>query len=108
MMCKRDRSELGAPDPWPSEKPLFITAARLLDAAVDGAYPSVIGLVYAGFFASVIMLVRAVFIAHVRGSGVRLGSDQFPELYGSVVRVSRQFGHDGLRRMRISCRTVAC
>jgi Zn-dependent protease with chaperone function len=53
---------------------------------------SVVGLLYALLLGIFFFLAHTVFIAHVRGSGVRLGAGQFPELHERVARMARRLG----------------
>lgn len=75
---------------WPSEYPLFIAAVLLSIPIWLALAISVIGLIYIGMFAVVFGVMHMAFVAHVRGSGVRLGPDQFPELYARVEELSRR------------------
>jgi Zn-dependent protease with chaperone function len=77
---------------WPSEEPLFALAALISAGLWLLLTISVIGLVYAGFFAIFFAMLHLAFITHVRGSAVRLGPDQFPELHGVVERLARRMG----------------
>ena len=51
---------------------------------------TIIGLVYALFFALFFGIMHVVLIAHVRGSAVRLGPNQFAELYAVVQRMAKR------------------
>ena len=79
-------------EPWPSETPLFV----VLVLAAIGIWAllalSIIGAIYAALIAAVLFFSHVVFITHVRGSGVRLGPEQFPELWERVIALSRQAG----------------
>jgi Zn-dependent protease with chaperone function len=92
MMSSFVIPQVGAPDRWPSERPLFITTVVFACLLWVAIVVTIIGLVYAVLFALLLLFVRLVLVSHLRGNGVRLGSDQFPELYDSVVKFSRQFG----------------
>ncbi|HEV2132101.1 MAG TPA: M48 family metallopeptidase [Longimicrobiaceae bacterium] len=77
---------------WPTERPLFhvallVSAVLWLLAAI-----SVFGLLYAAFLGVFFFIVHLTFVAHVRGSGVRLGHDQFPELYARVHELAARMG----------------
>ena len=77
---------------WPSERPLF--AISLLAAIVLWVVicVSVVGLVYAVALGLFFFVMRLGFIAHVRGSAVRLGPDQLPELHARVELLARRMG----------------
>jgi Zn-dependent protease with chaperone function len=79
-------------DPWPSERPLFLLALLVSLALWLVATITIVGLVYGAIFGLFFFVMHLGFVAHVRGSAVRLGPDQFPELHAAVVRLAGQIG----------------
>lgn len=79
-------------DRWPTERPLLAAAAVTSALLWLLAAVTIIGLAYALFLGSFFFIMHLVFIAQVRGSGVRLGPDQFPELYERVESLSLRMG----------------
>lgn len=79
-------------DRWPTERPLFAAAAVASALLWLVAAITVIGLFYALFLGSFFFIMHLVFIAQVRGSGVRLGPEQFPELYERVESLALRMG----------------
>jgi Zn-dependent protease with chaperone function len=79
---------------WPSEEPLFLLALLVSLALWLVAIVSVIGLFYAAVFGTLFFVMHLAFIAHVRGSAVRLGPNQFPDLYAAVERIAQRMGLD--------------
>jgi Zn-dependent protease with chaperone function len=80
--------------PWPSETPLFalvVAASVVLWLALA---ISIIGIAYALLIAVGLFFAHVAYVAHVRGSAVRLGPDQLPELYARVVDLARRTGID--------------
>jgi Zn-dependent protease with chaperone function len=77
---------------WPSERPLFALSLAVALALWVVICVSVVGLVYALFLGAFFFVVRLAFVAHVRGSAVRLGPDQLPELHARVVQLSQRMG----------------
>lgn len=77
---------------WPSELPLriFVILASLAIWAILAL--SIFGLIYAVFIALFLFATHVVFVTHVRGSAVRLGPKQFPELWHRVVELSQAVG----------------
>lgn len=78
--------------PWPTEQPLLalvLLASLMLWA---GIVFSIFGAVYAVIIALSLFFVHLIFIVHVRGSGVRLGPKQFPELDRRVRELALQAG----------------
>ncbi len=77
---------------WPSEQPLFVLLV-LAALAIWGLLAiSIIGFIYVALIAVVLFFSHVLFITHIRGSGVRLGPEQFPELWERVATLSRQAG----------------
>ena len=77
---------------WPSERPLFIVAivAALIIWLV--LLVTVVGLVYVGMVVLFVALMRLMLVGQLRGSAVRLGPNQFPELYATVDTLARRMG----------------
>lgn len=78
--------------PWPSELPLFAVALVVSLVLWLLIVVSVVGLVYAVFLGLVFFVLHLAFVAHVRGSAVRLGPDQFPALHGRVAQLAHRMG----------------
>jgi Zn-dependent protease with chaperone function len=77
---------------WPSEGPLYggvVVASLVLWGLL---VISLIGFAYAVLIGAFFFLAHVGFVAHVRGNGVRLGPDQFPELHARVVELSQRAG----------------
>jgi Zn-dependent protease with chaperone function len=85
----RDESPIRV-ERWPSEMPLLVLVALVALLVWAVAAFTIIGLVYACGLAAFFFVGHAVFVAHVRGNGVRLGPDQFPELHTAVERLSQR------------------
>lgn len=79
---------------WPGESPLFAAAVTISVLLWLLLIISMIGLFYAAFFGVFFAVAHLAFVTHVRGSGVRLGPDQFPELYARVEELSRRMQMD--------------
>lgn len=77
---------------WPSERFRFALVALAAALIWIGLVMTVVGLVYAVFLGLFFFLAHTVFIAHVRGSGVRLSAAQLPELNERVERMARRLG----------------
>jgi Zn-dependent protease with chaperone function len=77
---------------WPTELPLFALALVVSLALWVAATVSVIGLAYAAMIGAFFFILHVGFIAHVRGSAVRLGPDQFPELHARVTEIAQRIG----------------
>jgi len=88
----RDTTSPIAVTRWPSETPLLILAAAVSLVVWAVATITIIGLLYGLVIAAFFFVGHAVFVAHVRGNGVRIGPEQFPELAESVEQLSRRMG----------------
>jgi len=55
---------------------------------------SIIGIFYVGLIALFLFVAHVVFIAHIRGSAVKLSPRQFPELHARVVELAARAGLD--------------
>lgn len=74
--------------PWDTEDFLFALCILVGIVGWIVLAVTIIGLVYALFLAVFFGIMHVVFIAHVRGSAVRLGPNQFPELFAVVERMA--------------------
>lgn len=77
---------------WPSERPLLICVILASLLLWGFLILTIFGVVYALFIAAFLFFAHLVFITSVRGSAVRLGPEQFPELHARVVELSRRAG----------------
>ena len=86
------RGSVVAVEHWPSETPLLVLVS-LVAAGLWLLFAfSIIGIVYALLLGVFFFLAHVSFIAHIRGSAVRLSADQFPELHERVVELSARAG----------------
>jgi Zn-dependent protease with chaperone function len=81
---------------WRTERPLLVLNAFVSAGFWALAIQTPSSLLYIGAVVALIALVKVAWIAYVRGSAVRLGPAQFPELHAEVETLSRRMG---LRRM---------
>jgi len=77
---------------WPSERPLFIVAVVAASIIWLVLLITVVGLVYVGMVVMFVALMRLILVGQLRGSAVRLGPSQFPELYATVDTLARRMG----------------
>lgn len=75
---------------WPTETPLFVLVLLSAIACWIVLALTIIGFVYAGMLGIFFFVSHVAFIAHLRGSAVRIGPDQMPELYERVQYLSRR------------------
>ncbi len=78
--------------PSPAEKPLRVALLVVGIALWIMIVVSVIGLVYGIMLGLFLFFAHLSLIAHIRGSSIKLGPDQMPEIYGRVVELSRRVG----------------
>ncbi|MFH1175934.1 MAG: M48 family metalloprotease [Acidobacteriota bacterium] len=89
-------SAVTLPDRWPTEISLLIFTVLAAAGMWALIAVTIIGAVYAVLIAAVLFLARVGFVTHLRGSAVRLGERQLPELHA---RVRELAGRAGLKRM---------
>jgi Zn-dependent protease with chaperone function len=77
---------------WPSEVPLFVLTLVVSAALWLLAVITVIGLVYGLMLGIFFFVLHLAFVAHVRGSGVRVGPGQFPDVHAAVERLAHRIG----------------
>jgi len=76
----------------PREKFLFLCCAILSGLVWLALVISLVGLVYGLLIGLFLLVAHALFIAHVRGHGVKLSANQLPDLHARVVRVCQSLG----------------
>lgn len=74
---------------WPTEMPLFIAVVLAAIVIWLLLIVSIFGVVYAALIGLFFFASHLAFVSHLRGSGVRLGPDQFPELHQRVTDLAR-------------------
>jgi len=77
---------------WPSEIPLAVLIGFIAAGAWLMLTITIIGLVYALMIGVFFWVGHLAFITHLRGSAVRLGPQQFPDLHQRVTELSRSAG----------------
>jgi Zn-dependent protease with chaperone function len=77
---------------WPSEIPLFALSILASIPIWFFLVFSVIGIVYAVGIGAFLFIVHLGLVARVRGSGVRISQEQFPELHDRVQRLAQEMG----------------
>ena len=73
---------------WHTEEPLFALVLLISTGLWILLCVSIIGIIYAAFIGVFFFLAHLAFIAHVRGNAVKLGPNQFPELYNRIHKLS--------------------
>jgi Zn-dependent protease with chaperone function len=77
---------------WETEIPLLILVILISIALWIFVAISIIGIFYAVFFSIFFFLAQVGFIAHLRGSAIKLGPQQMPELHARVVSIASRLG----------------
>ena len=78
----------------PKERPLFVFGV-IFSASVWAVLTLAtlgIGLLYAVFIAAFVLIAHALFLAHVKGNGVRVSERQLPELHARVKQAAAKLG----------------
>ncbi len=81
-------------EPWPTERPLAVVVGLFSALIWILLAVSIVGLIYVLALGLFFFFAHVIFIAHVRGNAVRLGPNQFPDLYASVENLSRRMGFE--------------
>src|SRR3954453_2191203 len=77
---------------WETEIPLLILVIVVSIVLWILVVGEMIGIFYAVFFSIFFLLAQVGFIAHLRGSAIKLGPQQMPELYARVVAIASRIG----------------
>lgn len=79
-------------EPWPTERPLL--ALNLATAAIlwIASVVSIVGIVYGIAIGIFLFVLHLGFVAHLRGSGIRVTAEQLPEIHAAMIRLSARFG----------------
>lgn len=76
----------------PKEKPLFVIGVIFSTICWLALIISLVGLIY-GFFILVFLLIaHALFLAHVKGNGLRVSERQLPDLYARCKAAAEKLG----------------
>jgi Zn-dependent protease with chaperone function len=78
----------------PRERTLFKLGVAFSALAWVALVVSIVGLVYGAFIGLFVLAARALFLAHVRGNGVRVSERQLPEVHASVKAAAERLGLD--------------
>lgn len=77
---------------WPSELPLLAICLVVSVAIYLVLIVTIVGIAYVAAFAVFLFLAHAALVAYVRGSAVRLGPQQFPDLHLRVEEIAHRIG----------------
>ena len=81
---------------WPSEIPLLVCVVLASVGLWLMLALTIIGLIYVLLILVALFFVHVAFVTHLRGSAVKLGPEQFPELHARVVELGRRAGLERL------------
>ncbi|MBM4320866.1 MAG: peptidase M48, partial [Deltaproteobacteria bacterium] len=71
------------------EKALFVIGAIYSAQIWLLLVITIIGIFYGVFLGIGILIAQAIFLAHVRGNGVRIGPEQLPDLHAKIARAAQ-------------------
>lgn len=91
-MAWNDTNARIAPARHPAEIPLLILTALVSAVIWIALAVTIIGIAYAIFLAAFFFVSQLAFIAFVKGSAVKIGPHQFPELHARIARLSSSMG----------------
>jgi Zn-dependent protease with chaperone function len=76
----------------PRERPLFVVGVVFSAVVWLAVVVSIVGLLYGLLIWAAILVANALFLAHVRGNGVRVSEKQHHELYARIRAASAKLG----------------
>jgi Zn-dependent protease with chaperone function len=76
----------------PKERPLFVLSVIVSSAVWLSLLVSLVGIPFALGGLAFVLIAHAVYLAHVRGNGVRLSEKQLPELYRQCQAAAYKLG----------------
>ena len=79
-------------DRTPSEMPLFVFSVLVALPIWLIIVVTFVGLIYGLAIGAFLFVMHVGFVSHVRGSAIRLGPDQFPELHERVTLLAQRIG----------------
>jgi Zn-dependent protease with chaperone function len=77
---------------WETEIPLLILVILVSIVLWVFVAVSIVGIFYAVFFSIFFFLAQVGFVARLRGSAIKLGPQQMPELHGRVLAIASRLG----------------
>ena len=92
MVPETDRPAVVSVPRWRTERPLLILNALASAGFWFLLFRALISQPLVLAYVAVALLMNLALVASIRGSAVRLGPDQFPELYNRVLELVRLFG----------------
>lgn len=79
---------------WPTEIPLLVLVCLAALAMWILLVISIFGIIYAVLIGALLFFAHLAFVTHIRGSAVRLGEGQFPDLHRRVRELAAAAGVD--------------
>lgn len=76
----------------PKERPLFLIGAIFSGLVWAALVVSLVGALYGLAILAAVLIAHALFLAHIKGNGLRVSEHQLPELYERCKAASRKLG----------------
>lgn len=77
---------------YPKERIYFFISLLLSIIIYITLFVSIIGIVYIVIFALTAFILHGIFIGNIRGNGIKISEEQFPEVYQIAKRLSEEMG----------------
>ena len=77
---------------WSTERPLLVLIVLTAITIWVLLALSLIGIIYAVMIAALFFFSHVAFVAHLRGSGIRIGPEQMPELHARIALLASRIG----------------
>lgn len=77
---------------WSTEVPFTVMVGLFAALFWFAIIISIFGAIYGFFLALVFFIGHVMFVSHVRGNGIKIGPNQFPELHKKITELAAKFG----------------
>lgn len=77
---------------WSTEVPFTVMVGLFAALFWFAIIISIFGAIYGFFLALVFFIGHVMFVSHVRGNGIKIGPNQFPELHKKIGELAAKFG----------------
>lgn len=77
---------------WSTEVPFTVMVGLFAALFWFAIIISIFGAIYGFFLALVFFIGHVMFVSHIRGNGIKIGPNQFPELHKKITELAEKFG----------------
>lgn len=77
---------------WSTEVPFTVMVALFATVFWFVIVITIFGLIYGVMLAFIFFMGHVMFVSHVRGNGIKIGPNQFPDLHKKITELAQKFG----------------